>query len=532
MSRYLLIFLIACGGGGSITPPLDGAPDAPPDAAAAIDAPPDAPSTDPAILAVVTDADAAEIRQDAVAHLVLTGRNLEGASSVTIGTTAATIDSASATEARVTLLVPSIIGPQPVTLVATAGTVTKPAAIVVTPFIVAPGGGGGLGTYGSPLGLCDLNSDPPQPGDTVELQAGTHEAGCMVMLSTGVTITGAPGETVIVRGTADTAFGFGVFGGPEAATTTLRDLTFEEPLLANTIDLAAGALLVQRVRDAGGIGTWGQSATLDHYTFVGAGPAVDTSGDTAGVTVTDSTIQCTSGTGILAHDGGQVALDGVTIMDCATGLWAEGSPTTSAGASVTDCDFVDNFIGIRATFARASISGTTIRDDETTTIASSIGVWADAGTVDITTTTISDQDSTGLLVTSPNPNDAIHSSQVIVNGVEIVRGRVGLECDNLDNHVTLRNSTIRDQTSAAISWWALDSRGDFGQAGDPGHNVLSVVSGFVLDDHRSTESLFYRYLYANGTTLNGVSFDGQTIEGPAELAPYYRSSSGDSGLQF
>jgi hypothetical protein len=90
MARYLLVLLIACGGGSS-SPPVDAAADASPDAPvdAAPDAPPDAPSTDPVIIAVATSAGAAEIRQDAEAHLVITGRNLDGATRVTVGDTAA-----------------------------------------------------------------------------------------------------------------------------------------------------------------------------------------------------------------------------------------------------------------------------------------------------------------------------------------------------------------------------------------------------------------------------------------------------------
>ena len=58
-----------------------------------------------------------------------------------------------------------------------------------------------------------------------------------------------------------------------------------------------------------------------------------------------------------------------------------------------------------------------------------------------------------------------------------------------------------------------------------------MISGFAINDGRFTESSFSRYIFAFGTTLNGVSFDGQTIDGPAELAPFYRIAS-DSGIQF
>jgi hypothetical protein len=534
MWRYLLILLIACGGGSGSAPldaaldaspdgPVDAPPDAPPDAS------PDAPSQDPEILAVTTSAGATETRQDAEAHLVITGHNLDGASSVTVGTTSATIDSASATEVRVTLSVPAVIGPQPVTVVASAGTVTKPDAIAVTPFVVSPTGSGGLGTYGSPLGLCDPDLELAFAGDTIELQGGTHECGRWVNLASGVTVTGALGATAIVRGTVDGGFGFAVSYGPDTRTTTIRDLTFAEPLAPASIDVMFGTLVVQRVHDSGGIATWGRPAMIDHYVFDGAGPALDPA---ASVQLASSTIHCTSGDGIVVHGGGSVTLDGVTIDNCATGLWVDNAPIPAGGATVKGCDFVDNYTGIRITFASATVTDTTIRDDETTLAASSIGLWVDTADVTISTSQIVDQDDVGIRVTSPSPNDGINDSSVYASAIEIVRGRVGISYENMDNNLWLRHSTIRDQTVAAFQAWALDSQTDLGRAGDPGFNTLSVTSGYALDDKRQYESAIDRYIYAHGTTLNGVSFDGQTIDGPAELAPYYWIASGDSGLQF
>jgi len=529
MARYLLVFLIACGGGSS-TPPGDAAGDASPDGAVdgPVDAPPDAPSTDPAILTVATTAGVTETRQDAEAHLVITGRNLDGASSVTVGTTAAAIDSASATEVRVTLYVPAVVGPQPVTIVASAGTITKPAAIAVTPFVVSPTGSGGLGTYGSPLGLCDPDLELAGAGDTIELQGGTHECGRWVNLNTGVTVAGAPGATAIVRGIADEGFGFAVIYGPDTQTTTFRDLTFAEPLLPWSID-AYGTLVVQRVHDSGGIAAFGRPAAIDHYTFTGVGPAVETDGV---IQFTSSTIYCTSGDGIVARDGGSVTLDGVTVENCATGLWIAGAPSHTGGATVVGCDFVDNYLGIRITYGGATVTDTTIRDDETTPAVSSVGLWVDTADVYVATSHILDQDHVGIRVTSPSPNNGIDDSFLDARGIEIVGGHVGISYENMDNNLWLRHSTIRDQTEAAFQCHALDSQTDLGRPGDPGFNTLSVTSGFALDDQRQYESGFHRYIHANGTTLNGVSFDGQTIEGTAELAPYYRISSFDSGIQF
>ncbi len=545
MPRFLLAFLIACGGGSS-EPPLDAAPDTtfpdgPDDAqpvdaqpvdahpvdAQPMDAGPDAPSTNPAIDSVMTSAGATETRQDAEAHLVIAGRNLQATSQVTVGATVATIDSATATEVRVTLYVPAVVGPQPVTLVAAAGTVTRPDAIEVTPFVISPGASGGLGTYRSPLGLCDPELELAGPGDTIELQGGTHTCGRWVNLNAGVTVAGAAGTTAIARGTAEGGFGFAVLYGPDTEMTTVRDLTFDEPLAPVSVDLSVGTLVVQRVRDHGGLATYDRDARIADYFFEGPGPALEASG---AVQLVRAAIDCTSGEGISVGSGGSVTLDDVTVRRCATGLWVHGTPTRPAAAVMAGCDFIDNHHGIRITHGSATISGTTVQ--ALTPAASSIGLWVDTADVFVSTTQIIDQGDVGVLVTSPVPNNGIDDSLLDARGIEIVRGRVGISYENMDNNFWLRSSTIRDQTEAALRCYAVDSQTDLGRAGDPGHNVLSVTSGFAIDDRRSFESGSHRYIYANGTTLNGQIFDGEAIEGPAELAPHYRITSADSGIQF
>jgi hypothetical protein len=70
---------------------------------------------------------------------------------------------------------------------------------------------------------------------------------------------------------------------------------------------------------------------------------------------------------------------------------------------------------------------------------------------------------------------------------------------------------------------------NLGSTSGAGNNALSVKrGGFALDDARIGTQFLDRYILAVGTTLNGVSFDGQTLEGPAELAPYYRIIHPDS----
>jgi hypothetical protein len=62
-------------------------------------------------------------------------------------------------------------------------------------------------------------------------------------------------------------------------------------------------------------------------------------------------------------------------------------------------------------------------------------------------------------------------------------------------------------------------------------NVLSVVSGFAIDDERTFVSPLHKYIDATGTKPNGVIFPTQLIEG-ATVAPYFRTISSESGIRF
>ena len=146
---------------------------------------------------------------------------------------------------------------------------------------------------------------------------------------------------------------------------------------------------------------------------------------------------------------------------------------------------------------------------------------------------ITDQATAGIQVSGSSNGLSDSNTTLTVQGVLIARGQRGIDFGGLDNQLSLHDSTIRGQTLVAVRISALDSFIDLGRTSDPGGNTLSVKrGGFALDDARIGTDAFSRYILAAGNTLNGASFDGQTIEGPAELAPYYRMIHPDSGLQF
>ncbi len=69
---------------------------------------------------------------------------------------------------------------------------------------------------------------------------------------------------------------------------------------------------------------------------------------------------------------------------------------------------------------------------------------------------------------------------------------------------------------------------------DGRHTISDTV---IRDDATTpqvslTHSSSDKYIQAIGTTLNGVSFAGETVDGAAELAPFYRIVSFESGIQF
>jgi hypothetical protein len=76
------------------------------------------------------------------------------------------------------------------------------------------------------------------------------------------------------------------------------------------------------------------------------------------------------------------------------------------------------------------------------------------------------------------------------------------------------------------------SRVDLGTVGASERNALSVVSGFALDDVRDAALPANRFVQAFGTTLNGRSYDGQTVEGPASVPPDYRVLMLAGAIQF
>jgi hypothetical protein len=240
----------------------------------------------PVINSVTTDDGFRQIRQDSLSHLVILGNHLDTTTSITVGTLPTEIESVALHEVRVAFLAPpGLLGRFDVTVVTSGGTATRPEAMRVTPWVVAPDAVAGHGTFQSPMNLCDLELDIAQPGDTVQLLAGAHQCSGFLDLNGGLVIEGAGRDKTFIQG----SFVFSIIG---SQTTTLRDFAFLAPVLPERLH---GNLVVERVMATTRffVGN-GATASFDRYAFEGPGSAVEV--QNGSVTITRSRVVRT-GTG-------------------------------------------------------------------------------------------------------------------------------------------------------------------------------------------------------------------------------------------
>jgi predicted small lipoprotein YifL len=498
-------------------------------------------SSKPVIDSVTTDDGFTQIRQNGTASLVIRGKKLQHTESVTVGELFVSLDSVSAHEVRVTVdtfgFGSTPPGPLDVSVTSKHGTTVRAGAIELTPFVVSPTAAveAGHGTFQSPMNLCDFELQNAGFFSRVILLAGTHRCGTLLFMEAGVTVEGDPAGGTIVTGANGSGFSVTFATGPADAVSTVRDVTFASPLEFASISTGVGGLLVERVVDhGGGISASGEGLVrIDHYTYEGDGIAIEL----AFAEITNTTIRhCGLNPGIRMspdafHSFAFGTIDHVVVEDCETGI-AVGLPGSRRNTNITigNSELIDNRTGILVSSGDVNISNVVIRDDEATPLTTSTGISIRSGTAFVTDVEITGCDDVGiaLVQTSSNGFDAgLHANRLTING-----GQVGIAFQGIDNHLSMQNSIVRDQTAAALYASSIDSSIHLGSPGFPGNNALSVLSGFVIDDDRQFNSSFFALIQAHGTTLNGVRFDGELVEGPAELAPFYRFRFNDSGIQF
>jgi hypothetical protein len=451
----------------------------------------------PLITSVTTDDGFTQVRQSATVSLVIRGNKLGKTTGVIIAGFYTTLDSVTSHEVRVTVYTSNDPpGPLDVTVTIDDGSATVPGAIELTPFVVSPTAVTGHGTFQSPMNLCDPEFGSTDAGSIVLLLAGTHRCGSSVYFGGG-TVSGDPDHPTILTGTDAGGFGIG-FSGFQTSLT-IRDVTFAPPLAEWSVAADSGDLIMERIVDAGGISIGSRAFLwLDHYTYEGEGTAFSVA---AGQIKHASIRHCGAHDAIFVSPSySGVAFDGLLVEDCERGAVAQGPVA------------FEN-IGLSISNAQLHVHRA--------------GIAVNNGSTGLHNVQISGHDDVGISIIRGQSDN--HAAQLWADGLEIIGGRIGIEIRGLDNQLIVRNSIIRDQTQASLAVSNLDGRTDLGTPDDPGNNQLSVLSGFAIDDSRFSES--GRYIRAVGTTLNGVSFAGQTIDG-GELPPYYRVLFSGAGIQF
>jgi hypothetical protein len=560
MGCFVLLTHVGCHGGGGtpagglpdggvdapIDAPIDAMPDGP------IDAMPDGPpSTAPHPTSITNGDGGHEVRQTSTTTIVLTGTNLADVTSVTVGTDVATIDSATATGLRATFYTHAGATPGPValTLVSPGGTTVTPAALITTPYVVAPGAPNSRGTYESPTNLCDSDTfglfQGPQVGDTLEVLGGVHRCGQQVTINGGVKIQGAADGSSIVQGVGSDGFGFFITSDGTPRSSELRRLTFEAPLAELSIRFVDEDLLLEDIVDAGGLRAIDAGeVTIRNYVFDGPGPAIDLGAGR--ITLRDVTVHCSDGTSVGIALKPRVApfpigvgtAERVRVEHCGTGLVLGQLPIDDRSQpelDLTDVELIDNAMGISLIAGSTILRDVDIRGDATTPQPSRVGIGIPNGHLTLLGGTIHPHSITGVDLSTSGSGDFEPVATVAMDGTQILGSPVGVTMSGYDDGTTLtmRRSIVRDQTTASLLLdRSYDSPIDLGYPGNPGDNALSVVSGYALDDQRIDTLPTFRFIQAFGTTLNGHSYVGQTIEGPAALAPDYRVQYEAGAIQF
>jgi hypothetical protein len=486
----------------------------------------------PAIESVTIDGEFVQVHQGASFEIRIAGTGLDGVTSVSF--TDGTVDPpgslvATPTEVRATMVVASAAtpGPRDVTVSGADGSATAPGAIEVTPWVMGPDAApDGRATFESPMLLADYAAREEAFGGIVLFLVGEHVSDQNALFNGSITIMGQGEGTTTVRSGLEVQVSSGA--------AALRDLTLVGNLFFSG---STGGIAVERVTMVGGTATLfgsgneGVTSTADFDDFFydgeGAPAAVAAieSLDHIRVSVTNSRFEA-CGTAINAG-GVDMTLSDTVVEGCEFGTRSRVlSDSRRPGLTIGDCEFIDNRVGISAAIGNASVTNTSISDNEATAAASEVGISIGITELAATDVTITGQDRIGVSGFASGGSDShmgVDLTRLLVVGGE--RG-VSLEGFVDAGHLRMSSSRIVDQTVAAVSVGLVD----LGVIDLRGGNELSVLSGFALEDVRVTPAAFV-FIEAAGILLNGRSYTG-LVEGIASVPPDYRITDRSGGIQF
>jgi hypothetical protein len=423
------------------------------------------------------------------------------------------------------------------------GTTTHADAIVTTYWIVAPGASRGRGTYESPHGLCD-EALQGEPGDRFELLAGRHVAPCYVFAGRA-SIVGAGRDvtTVVDLAAVYMAAGAGSFA-------TLSGVTFEGEAQGEQIVQASGevggmvvirdvsyegnrAVVISRGERVGvtldgvryrgpGYGAQTESVIVTRSSFEGCAVAVEAWGQVA---VSDSSFEGCD-TALLV--GRSLEVHNTTISGCNTGIRTSSVPwrDEQQPIDIYDSVFVDTPSAVVVTTGRIRAEGTMFLDRRSEPSPPSFAVHLRHGSLWLRDSVI---DTTGDGVRTVHDCEMVTWLDLTDNVIDA--GDVGVRHDACDSgSLAMRRNRVTGGT-AAVDINVIDSLRsihDLGLPGDPGGNELVVTSptGYALIDRRNATEPESN-VTMSGSTLNGRSYAGQTVQGPADVPPDYLITTSD-----
>jgi len=512
--------------------PIDAPVDAVADARPPPDAPPDAPPAGPPVIeSVATAAGFTEIRQGGGETLVIRGRDLAGATAVTLGSITATIQTSTASEIRADVAIPHghPPGPLPLAVTTAAGTATAADAIRITWVVVAADAAlGGHGTYQSPFVLCDRAVETAGGGDTVELLAGEHicpqdgDDRIIGVLLYDAHVQGAGQDRTFVRPSLQLG------GGQVGAPVHVADVTLvrrpDTDWLRGDIE-AYGHTLIERVTMDGG---WIWLGDLNPFAFATAtvrdvvGSGLVGQGDT---TISVSDVELVRG-GISVTDRVEIDISRTTFANSGLsagdrdylGDWDDG-----ATVAIEDSEFLDSD-GLLLADAHVSMRNTVIRHDASAPAELAVdledgGFWMEHGEI------------VGYQSAIRRHSEGDQWASVRLDDVQIDAAGTAISLSGFDaGGLRMRHSRVRAAAGDAVHI-AGDAGYDLGTDGEPGDNQLeSGGGGYALFDEREDAGL--ASAHARGTPLNGRVYDGQTLEGPVDHPPDVRIVHFDSTIHF
>lgn len=500
------------------------------------------------ILSMVRNGDGGvQLREAAATEVVISGADLAGATDVLVGTCHAQITANSATEVRAVTSPCARLprGPVAVTVTTPSGTATWPDALEVTPFVIAAAAPttGGRGTFESPMHLCD--PEIPRWADTgtlLHLLGGVHVCGGLTLFS-GVDVEGALDGSTVIRGDG------GGFSLSLNGSSQLRRLTFEPPLGAVSLSLGAGDYAIEDISGGRVLATDAGSVALARVSFDGPVASDTAALDLAAeaLTLRDVAVRCADGVGTglrLIAPASRPELSvgtaaGVAVSRCARGVAIERrSPFHQTPVlALEDLLLVDDGIGLAVASGEVTVRDLEVRDDAATPLVSQVGVDFQGHRLSVLGGAIRGQTVAGVRQETSSAGGGAPDpvAQLLLDEVEIEGGPIGVEFSGYDGGTDLkiRRSSLRDQTVACVRVRGEESWIDLGTSADPGENALSVVSGYAIEDARTATALgFSFYIDAHGTTLNGLGYDGNVIDGPALISPDFRVPTWNSGIRF